>query len=169
MAFPTGLRESSGLLIEKTVPAEVLAGQKFDYTYKVSNLTDYTIHMVTLSDRVTSNFSSAEADPKPTDTRDGVATWQLGTLGPKETKTVKIKGSSAAEGAVRVDGAVAFPPSTAEFFRLVIARVRRVAPGALARAPEVPSVQIQVGGGHGGIVTSLPTIAHRFDGFRLTY
>src|SRR5215467_17088 len=37
MGFPTGLRESSGLMLEKTVPAEVLAGQEFDYAYKVSN------------------------------------------------------------------------------------------------------------------------------------
>ena len=86
MAFPTGLRESSGLLIEKTVPAEVMVGQKFDYVYKVSNLTDYPIHMVTLSDRVSPNFTPADADPKPADTRDGVATWQVGTLGPKRAR-----------------------------------------------------------------------------------
>ena len=119
MGFPTGLRESSGLLIEKTVPAEVLAGQKFDYAYKVSNLTDYPIQMVTLADRVSPNFSMAEADPKPADVRDGVATWQLGNLGPKESKTIRLKGSSAEEGSVTTCGWATYSPILCEDIRVV--------------------------------------------------
>src|SRR6267154_438407 len=47
MAFPTGRPESSGLLVEKIVPAEVLIGKPLDYAYKVSNLLDSPIQMVT--------------------------------------------------------------------------------------------------------------------------
>jgi hypothetical protein len=39
MGFPTGILESSGLLLEKTVPAEVLVGKPFSYEFKVVNLT----------------------------------------------------------------------------------------------------------------------------------
>jgi uncharacterized repeat protein (TIGR01451 family) len=124
MAFPTGVRESSGLLIEKTVPAEVLAGQQFDYSYKVSNLTDYPIHMVTLTDRVSPNFTPAEADPKPTDTRDGVATWQLGNLGPKESRTIHLKGSSAEEGAVTTCGWATYSPLLCEDIKVVKANIQ---------------------------------------------
>ncbi len=124
MAFPTGLRDSSGLLIEKTVPAEVLVGQKFTYDYKVSNLTDYPIQMVTLADRVTSNFKPENADPQPSDTRDGVATWQLGTLGPKETKTVHLNGSSPEEGSVTTCGWATYMPILCQDIRVVKANIQ---------------------------------------------
>lgn len=39
MGFPTGLRESSGILLEKVVPAEVLLGKPFSYEYKVVPIT----------------------------------------------------------------------------------------------------------------------------------
>ncbi len=124
MAFPTGLRESSGVLVEKVVPAEVLAGQPFDYSYKVSNLTDYPIHMVTLADRVSPNFTAAEIDPKPSAVRDGVATWQLETLGPKETKTIRVRGTSAEEGAVNTCGWVSYSPLLCEDVRVVKAALQ---------------------------------------------
>lgn len=123
MAFPTGLRESSGLLVEKTVPAEVLVGQKFDYAYKVSNLTDYPIHMVTLMDRVTPNFAAAESDPQPTENHNGVATWQLGSLGPKETKTIHVKGSGNEEGAISTCGWATYSPILCEDIKVVKANL----------------------------------------------
>ena len=126
MGFPTGLRESSGLLVEKTVPAEVLAGQKFDYAYKVSNLTDYPISMVTLMDRVSPNFSGGDADPKPADTRDGVATWQLGNLGPKESKDIHVKGSSADEGTITTCGWATYMPILCQDIKVVKANIQLV-------------------------------------------
>ena len=140
MAFPTGLRESSGLLIEKTVPAEVLAGQKFDYAYKVINLTDYPIQMVTLTDRVSHNFTASEADPKPADSRDGVATWQLGTLGPKETKIIHVKGSSAEEGSVTTCGWATYSPLLCEDVRVVKANLQLVksAPAEVVICDPIP-------------------------------
>ena len=126
MAFPTGLRESSGLLVEKSVPAEVLAGQPFTYTYKVSNLTDYALQLVTLSDRVTKNFNTTEANPKPTDTKDGVATWNIGNLGPKESKTITLKGSSAEEGSITTCGWASYSPILCEDIRIVKAALQLV-------------------------------------------
>jgi uncharacterized repeat protein (TIGR01451 family) len=140
MAFPTGLRDSSGLLIEKTVPAEVLAGQTFDYSYKVSNLTDYPLQMVTLSDRVSPNFTTAEADPKPSDTRDGVATWQLGNLGPKETKTIHVTGSSAEEGSVTTCGWATYSPLLCQDIRVVKANLQllKQAPAEVVICDPIP-------------------------------
>lgn len=110
MAFPTGRPESSGLLVEKTVPAEVLIGKPFDYAYKVSNLLDYPIQKVVLMDLVTGSVNSVNADPAPTETKDGVATWYLGTLGPRETKTVHVRGSSGKEGIVASLGWATYSP-----------------------------------------------------------
>lgn len=139
MAFPTGIRESSGLLIEKTVPAEVLVGQKFDYVYKVSNLTDYPLHMVTLVDRVTPNFTTAEASPKP-EMSDGLATWKIGTLGPKESKTIHVKGSSAEEGSVTTCGWATYSPLLCEDVRVVKAAIAltKTAPAEVLICDPIP-------------------------------
>ncbi len=153
MAFPTGLRESSGLLVEKTLPAEVLVGQKFDYAYKLSNLTDYPIHMVTLADRVSANFTSAEVDPKPSDTRDGVATWQLGTLGPKETKTIRVKGSSAEEGTVTTCGWATYSPLLCEDVRVVKAALQltKNAPAEVILCDPIPMTLTVKNAGSSGL------------------
>jgi uncharacterized repeat protein (TIGR01451 family) len=140
MAFPTGLRESSGLLVEKTVPAEVMAGQKFDYAYKVSNLTDFPIHLVTLTDRVTPNFAAAEIDPKPAEVKDGVAVWQLGTLAGKESKTVHVKGSAAEEGAITTCGWATYSPLLCENIKVVKANMQLVkkAPAEVVICDPIP-------------------------------
>src|SRR5262249_15281163 len=126
MGFPTGLRDSSGLLIEKTVPAEVLAGQQFDYAYKVSNLLDCPIQNVVVYDRVTPNFSAAQSDPQPTGTREGVASWDLGHFGPKETKTIHVKGSSADEGTITTCGWATYLPVLCEDVKVVKANIQLV-------------------------------------------
>jgi uncharacterized repeat protein (TIGR01451 family) len=140
MGFPNGLREGSGLLVEKTVPAEVLAGQKFDYAYKVSNLTDYPISMVTLMDRVSANFSGGDADPKATDTRDGVATWQLGNLGPRESKDIHVKGSSAEEGTITTCGWATYMPVLCQDVKVVKANIQLVktAPAEVLMCDPIP-------------------------------
>lgn len=126
MAFPTGVRETSGLLVEKTVPAEVLVGQPFEYIYKVSNLTDYPLQDVTLSDHVSPNFKATSADPRPTDTREGVVTWKLGNLAGKQSKTVRVQGSSAEEGAVNTCGWATYSPVLCEDIRVVKAALQLV-------------------------------------------
>ncbi len=124
MGFPTGLRESSGLLVEKTVPAEVLVGQKFGYTIKVINLTDYPIYNVSVSDRVTPNFAMADADAKPSEVRDGVATWQIGNLGGKETRTIKVNGSSAEEGMISTCAWASYSPILCEDIKIMKAALQ---------------------------------------------
>lgn len=119
MAFPTGLRDSSGLLLEKVVPAEVLAGKPFSYEYKVINLTDYTLTDVTVMDRVTDNFQVSDASPRATAVNNGVATWKLDTLGPRETKTIKVTGSASNEGTITTCGWATYSPILCEPIRVV--------------------------------------------------
>ncbi len=127
MAFPTGRPESSGLLVEKTAPAEVLIGKPLDYAYKVSNLLDSPIQMVTLFDRVTGNFNPADADPKPSETKGGIVTWQLGTLAPRETKTVHVRGNAGTEGAIATCGWATYSPVLCEEIRVVRADMQLTA------------------------------------------
>lgn len=119
MAFPTGLRESSGLLLEKVVPAEVLVGKPFSYEYKVINLTDYTLSDVAVTDRVTDNFSTSDSSPKADSVNGGVANWKIGTLGPRETKIIKVMGSASAEGTVTTCGWAVYSPILCEPIKVV--------------------------------------------------
>jgi uncharacterized repeat protein (TIGR01451 family) len=127
MAFPTGRPESSGLLIEKTVPAEVLIGKPLDYAYKVSNLLDSAIEMVTLMDRVTGSFNPADADPKPSETKNGIVTWQLGTLAPRESKTVHVRGNVGTEGVITTCGWATYSPVLCEEIHVVRADMQLTA------------------------------------------
>jgi len=119
MAFPTGLRESSGLLLEKVVPAEVLVGKPFSYEYRVINLTDYTITDVTVMDKVTDNFSVSDSAPKADSVNGGVATWKVGQLGPRETKTIKVTGSASTEGTITTCGWATYSPILCEPIKVV--------------------------------------------------
>ena len=115
--------EGSGLSLEKSAPTEVLAGQPYSYSYKVSNLTDATLENVTVSDRVGSNFTSTDSDPKATSSSGGNAAWSLGTLGPKESKTITVKGSSADEGTVTTCGYATYNPIACQDIHVVKANI----------------------------------------------
>ncbi len=119
MAFPTGLRESSGLLIEKVVPAEVLVGKPFSYEYKVINLTDYHLSQVMLTDKVTDNFATSDSSPKADSVNGGVATWNLDHLGPRETKVIKVTGTASTEGTITTCGWASYSPILCEPIKVV--------------------------------------------------
>jgi uncharacterized repeat protein (TIGR01451 family) len=121
--FPSGRAEGSGLLLEKFAPAEVLAGQPYEYSYKVSNLTDATLENVVVSDRVGSDFAATDSDPKATTTGAGAATWNLGTFGPKEVKTITVKGSSPDEGVVTTCGSATYNPVACQDIHVVKANI----------------------------------------------
>jgi len=121
--FPSGKADGSALLLEKSAPAEVLAGQPYEYSYKISNLTDATLENVTVNDRVGSNFTATDSDPKATTSTGGNASWSLGTLGPKETKTITVKGSSAEEGVVTTCGYATYNPVACQDIHVVKANI----------------------------------------------
>ena len=121
--FPSGKAEGSGLLIEKSAPATVLAGVPFDYTYKVSNLTDATLENVKVSDRVTSNFAATDSMPKAASNSGGIATWDLGNFAAKETKTITVKGGSAEEGIITTCGWATYNPTVCQDIHVVKANI----------------------------------------------
>ena len=124
VCYPGGRDAGSGLLLEKTAPAEVLAGQPFDYSYKVSNLTDTTLENVQISDRVSSNFAAADSEPKVTGLAGGIGTWNLGTLAVRESKTITVKGSCADEGVVTTCTWATYTPVACQDIRVVKANIQ---------------------------------------------
>ena len=129
MSFPTGVQNHDGLLLEKTVPAEVMVGQAFTYHYNVINLTPYPIHQVVVNDRVTGNFTMDSASPQASNVSGGIATWNVGELGPRESKTISVTGKAAEEGVITDCGWASYSPILCEPIRVVKANLELVKTG----------------------------------------
>ncbi len=118
-AFPTGNRQTSALLVEKTVPIEVLVGQPFDIVYKVTNLTDLVLQDVTLTDDTANNFRAEQSTPKADRTGPGGATWVIGELAPRQSKEIRVRGTALAEGFITGCGTATFRPTVCETIKVV--------------------------------------------------
>jgi uncharacterized repeat protein (TIGR01451 family) len=123
MAFPTGNKYSSALLLEKVVPTEVLIGKSLTYSYQVRNLTDYHLQMVTVSDRVTPNFNASDASPRADKVEGSVATWDLGALAPEEVKEIKVMGTATEEGTLVTCGWASYNLILCEPIKVVRAEI----------------------------------------------
>jgi uncharacterized repeat protein (TIGR01451 family) len=121
--FPSGTKEGSGLSVEKTAPAQVLVGRPYEYTYVVSNISDATLENVVVMDRVTSDFTFSDSEPAASRMAGGRATWNLGALAPKESKTITVRGSSADEGVVTTCGWASYNPVLCQDIHIVKANI----------------------------------------------
>ena len=97
-AYPTGDLSTSVILIEKMYPGEVIVGEAYDYTIKVSNLTDRTLKNVVLKDSIPAGFKTQSISPKPDSMQGEVGQWLLGDLGAKGSKTITMKGAATGVG-----------------------------------------------------------------------
>lgn len=100
MAFPTGDRSTSVLLLETVAPVEVRVNQAYDYAMSVTNLTNLTIENVTVTDNTQGAFAMASSTPNATKNAGGVNEWNLGRMGPGETKTIRVSGKASGTGSI---------------------------------------------------------------------
>lgn len=105
MAFPTGDMASSAILVRKNLPAEVVAGQPFDYEIVVQNLTNGSLDNVVLTDNMSSNFKLNASNPQA-DASGSTIKWNIGTLSPRESKTIKAN-ATATGGVGTISGCAA--------------------------------------------------------------
>ena len=119
LGFPSGLREGSGLLLEKTTPTEVNAGTPFTYNYKVINQAPCEVRDVVVSDRVSSNFKASSASPQPANVADGVATWRFSELAPGQAVDISVTGTSTSEGNINTCGWATYTPVICDGIKVV--------------------------------------------------
>lgn len=100
MAFPTGERATSTLLLERGMPVEVVAGQEFCFKFRVTNLTNMSLQNVTLRDEFGPPFSLTRSNPQGM-VAGNVITWNLGNMGPRETKMVEMCGRATGQGRIQ--------------------------------------------------------------------
>lgn len=106
LAYPTGSRETSALLVEKVVPRSVRAGQPYTYSIRVTNLTDAPLANVVIDDRargIEIGEASMQTSGAPEARAVRIASeepgrWTIGTLPPRATRTLRVTATAAEEG-----------------------------------------------------------------------
>lgn len=134
--YPTGQRETSMLLLERTGPAKVRVGKPYDYQITVTNLTNSPLHGVTVQELLPASFAvreasssgdSAEAKPaaaavegsaasdKPKDAHADSSraprTHMIGELGPRESRTINLSGVPSEAGPINACTSVTCNPT----------------------------------------------------------
>jgi uncharacterized repeat protein (TIGR01451 family) len=133
MAFPTGNRSTSDLLVEQVGPSQARAGRPYTYQLRVTNLTDQPLTGVVLRQRMPENFKLSENNAVRASGGDnGPAQINVGDLRPREAKTVEVTGTASGTGTLDTCLNAQFNPPT------LCARVPIVAP-ALRATAEGPS------------------------------
>ncbi|MCC7192425.1 MAG: DUF11 domain-containing protein [Phycisphaeraceae bacterium] len=96
LAFPTGDRATSVVAVDRVAPTEWTAGQAYDYDLHVTNLTSVALNEVVLVERTPANLKISGSTPDATSRNDGELRWAMGSLGPRETRSVRIRATAAA-------------------------------------------------------------------------
>jgi uncharacterized repeat protein (TIGR01451 family) len=91
---------TGALRIDKAMPRSVQFNAPFDYTVKVTNLTDLQLDHVVVNERLSEGLSYVSSTPKGT-LDSAVLTWKMDTLGPKATKTITVKVSGTQIGCLK--------------------------------------------------------------------
>jgi len=148
LAFPTGDRATSIVQLEAVGPEEVRVGQPYNYTLRVTNLTDTPLHEVrvnhvrgvlehedpaTPATRPTAGFAasgdgeaqvaSAKARAAGSEAEAGKAgtreVWNVGTLKARESRTQQMTGTADQEGTIANCLAVSYEPTLCVAVRVV--------------------------------------------------
>jgi uncharacterized repeat protein (TIGR01451 family) len=96
MYFPTGDRATSSIFVSKSAPSEVVSGVPFDYEIRVENLTPASLDNVVLTDNMQGGFKLNASNPQAESGAGGLIRWNIGTLAPREVKTIKATGLATA-------------------------------------------------------------------------
>ncbi|GJM25421.1 MAG: hypothetical protein DHS20C16_18360 [Phycisphaerae bacterium] len=107
-AYPTGNPSTSVILLERFAPSEIRAGSAFDYTIKLTNLTTGEVNDLILTERLADGFAMTSMKPEPKSSSGGTATWHLGTIKSRESKTLTVSGSAAMVGELSSCATVTF-------------------------------------------------------------
>ena len=111
MNFPTGDASTSVLRVEQISPQEVRANQPYTYQVKVSNLTDKPLQNVVLRSPKPEGFQSAMASDGSAAAQvepDGSLSYNVGNLGPRESRMIQVTNTASAQGVVRTEYKVTY-------------------------------------------------------------
>jgi len=101
------------------MPPEVLVGRSFEFVIRVNNLGDGELQDVTLTDTTEGGARIEDATPKAEKVEGKESTWRLGTLGPRQTREVRIRAVAVDETPITGCAVATFRPSVCATTRVV--------------------------------------------------
>lgn len=110
LAYPTGNRSTSAVLVERMSPPEVRLGEPYEYQIKVTNLTNATLSSVIIREKLPADFNVTRAEPQGKVDGD-IRAFELGDLPPKQSKMIRISGTPTKAGNIDSCVVVAYTPT----------------------------------------------------------
>jgi uncharacterized repeat protein (TIGR01451 family) len=98
LAFPTGDRATSAILLRQTSPSEMRVGREYDCTVDVINLTSGDLRNVVVNLENSKNVEILGSTPDSVKSPDGDVAWMLGDLPGGATKTIVVKAKAQGVG-----------------------------------------------------------------------
>lgn len=98
--YPSGHAENAALLVERMYPAEVVANSAFEYTIKATNVSPTTVDNIVIDEVLPAGFTMTSSTPDGARRDGGVASFNLGSLSPGQSKTITIKGTAGGAGTI---------------------------------------------------------------------
>lgn len=126
--------QKAELTVEKRAPSKAVLGQPLIYEIEVTNVGDCAAQEVTVSDVVPKSTELIGTIPRAVE-KDEKLVWNLETLAPGDSKTIKVKVTPVEPGQI---GSVA----TVNFVSEVAAETKVVAPHLTLRIAAPPSVTL---------------------------
>ena len=101
---PCPTPQDAKILIEKTSPRVVKPGQLVEIKISLKNNEEYPIDKITIEEKMPSEFKPRSITPKPTSSGDGIYTWEIENIKPRQQKTITITGKIDETGTIRYTG-----------------------------------------------------------------
>ncbi|MDD5459331.1 MAG: hypothetical protein PHF37_08060 [Phycisphaerae bacterium] len=156
--------------LDKQMPVEIAMNTKFDYTIKVTNPTDGMLSDVVVTENLPDNFKLADTDPKAK-LDGGKLTFEIGMLGPDQTKVITISGMAMNTNCLKSCATVTYLMPTCASVKVVQPALKLVktAPAQVLLCEPIPVkfVVTNTGSGSAGevkIEDSLPVGLKTADG-----
>ena len=114
-ATPRAYSAENAIRLDRLAPAEVPLNVPFDYTLKVTNVSQTPLQDVVVLEHLPDNFKLSGSDPE-TEKVDGNLRWTVGSLDPKTNRELKVSGVATAADNIKPCATVTFvvPPVCAD-------------------------------------------------------
>jgi len=168
MIYP---RPDYGILqVEKTMPTEVRLNTPFAYVIKVTNLTDVMLTDVVITETLSEDFALEASEPTATN-NNGSLVWEIESLGPKASKSIRISGSATGSKQLAHFTAITHTIRDHAVVKVVepTLELRKIAPSEALLCEPIPVDYVVTNTGTGAaqnvqIVDTLPTGLQTVDG-----
>lgn len=156
--------------LDLQTPNQVPLNAPFDYTIKVTNLTDVTASDVVITERLPKNFKFQKSDP-PAKTDDTSLVWTLDSLDPEASREIKVSGMATTADCLKHCATVTFLVPACANIEVVEPKLMltKTAPKEATPCDPIPVRIVVANNGSGAIqgvkiVDTLPTGLTTADG-----